>query len=419
MSPIPAEPLSGRRILLGITGSIAAYKGADLVRRVRELGAEVRVVMTQAATQFITPLTLQALSGHPVRMGLLDAEAEAGMDHIALARWAEAVLVAPASADFIARAVQGLADDLLATLCLATEASLAMAPAMNHQMWQHPATQANCEVLRRRGVHLWGPAEGEQACGEQGPGRMLEPQELVEHLRRLFTPKSLTDIRVLVSAGPTREALDPVRFISNRSSGKMGFAVAQAAAEAGAEVTLVSGPVALPTPLGVRRRNGVSAQEMLQAVLAEAPHHDIFIAVAAVADYRPVERFTHKLKKGLDRLELVLERTPDIVSSVTAFVSAPFTVGFAAETGDLEVNARAKLRAKGLDMIAANRVGETAEGFEGEENALTVFWQGGEVVLSRARKLYLARQLMAIVAERFHAKNNSGQIGYCPQGHGY
>jgi phosphopantothenoylcysteine decarboxylase/phosphopantothenate--cysteine ligase len=409
MSPIPAEPLSGRRILLGITGSIAAYKGADLVRRVRELGAEVRVVMTQAATQFITPLTLQALSGHPVRMGLLDAEAEAGMDHIALARWAEAVLVAPASADFIARAVQGLADDLLATLCLATEASLAMAPAMNHQMWQHPATQANCEVLRRRGVHLWGPAEGEQACGEQGPGRMLEPQELVEHLRRLFTPKSLTDIRVLVSAGPTREALDPVRFISNRSSGKMGFAVAQAAAEAGAEVTLVSGPVALPTPLGVRRRNGVSAQEMLQAVLAEAPHHDIFIAVAAVADYRPVERFTHKLKKGLDRLELVLERTPDIVSSVTAFVSAPFTVGFAAETGDLEVNARAKLRAKGLDMIAANRVGETAEGFEGEENALTVFWQGGEVVLSRARKLYLARQLMAIVAERFHAKNNSGQ----------
>jgi phosphopantothenoylcysteine decarboxylase/phosphopantothenate--cysteine ligase len=412
MSPsVLLEPLAGRRILVGITGSIAAYKSADLVRRVRELGAEVRVVMTRAATEFITPLTLQAVSGHPVRVGLLDAEAEVGMDHITLARWAEAVVVAPASADFIARAAHGFADDLLATLCLATTAPLVIAPAMNHQMWAHPATQANCDLLRERGVQIWGPAEGEQACGEQGPGRMLEPQALVEHLTRVFSPKHLSGVRVLVTAGPTREDIDPVRFISNRSSGKMGFAVAQAAGEAGAVVTLVSGPVVLPAPPGVRRRDVSTAEEMLEAVLSEAAHIDILISVAAVADYRPTARAPHKLKKGVARLDLELERAPDILTAIAASSPVPFVVGFAAETEDLRVNARVKLKAKHLDVIAANRVGAPAEGFESDENTLMVIWEGGEVALPRARKLHLARQLIAIVAERFHAGRSSQNPG--------
>lgn len=403
------EPLTGKHILLGITGSIAAYKSAELVRRLRELSAEVRVVMTQTATEFITPLTMQALSGAPVRVRLLDPEAEAGMDHIALARWADVVLIAPASANIIARLAHGLADDLLTTLCLASGAPLALAPAMNHQMWENAATAANCRLLlRERAVSIYGPAEGDHACGETGAGRMLEPAELIQHLTRLLTDPVLAGLRVVVTAGPTREDLDPVRFISNRSSGKMGFAIAQAAAEAGAAVTLVAGPTPLATPAAVKRVNVVSAAEMLAAVSAAISEAEVLISVAAVADYRPAVRAAHKLKKSAERLDLVLERTTDILATVAEMPDPPFTVGFAAETEDLEAAAREKLRAKHLDLIAANQVGGE-EGFEADENALLLLWDGGRKILGRAPKLHLARELIYVVAERYRAKSGSGQ----------
>ena len=401
--------LSGKNILLGVTGGIAAYKSAELVRQLREQGAGVRVVMTRGACEFITPLTLQALSGHPVHTELLDSGTEAAMGHIELARWADVLLVAPATADFMARLVQGRADDLLAAICLASESTLAVAPAMNRVMWESPATRDNVRLLQDRGVHIMGPAEGLLACGETGPGRLLEPAALVTALSGMFNSGLLAGRQVLVTAGPTREAIDPVRYISNRSSGRMGFAVAAAAAEAGAQVTLVSGPVSLETPPGVQRIDVETAQAMYEQVIEQAAACDIFIGVAAVADYRPASVAGQKIKKSAETMILELQRNPDILAAVAALTGGPFTVGFAAETGALEPNARGKLEAKGLDMIAANEVG-AGLGFETEENALQVFWKNGSVTLARTGKNKLARQLVATIAERFTGSRTGDNV---------
>ncbi len=404
--------MQGKRILLGVTGGIAAYKSPDLVRRLREQGAEVQVVMTAAAREFVTAATFQAVSGRPVRTDLWDAAAEAAMGHIELARWAELVLVAPASADFLARLSAGFGDDLLSTLCLATEAPIAVAPAMNRVMWANAATRANVATLLQRGVKVLGPAEGDQACGEVGAGRMLEPLELVDRAGMLLTVGGpLQGRRVLITAGPTRERIDPVRFISNRSSGKMGFAVAQAAREAGAEVILVSGPVSLATPAGVRRIDVESAGDMLNAVLSEVDRADIFISTAAVADYRPATPAEQKIKKTSDRMDLSMERTPDVLATVAARPDRPFVVGFAAETESVEQNARAKLVKKNLDMIAANEVGHD-KAFDCEDNQLVVLWRAGRRELAKASKMTLARQLVAIIAESYSAARN----GYVQRG---
>ena len=396
-----------QRILLGVTGGIAAYKSAELVRRLRDAGAEVQVVMTEAATAFITPMTLQALSGRPVRTGLMDPQAEAAMGHIELARWAECILIAPASADFLARLAHGLADDLLSTLCLASEAPLFLAPAMNRVMWQHPATRANCALLAARGATLLGPAEGSQACGETGPGRMLEPNDLVQ---ALTTPTSQTDLRgltVLITAGPTREPLDPVRFLTNRSSGKMGYAVARAAQAAGARVILVSGPVHLDPPPSVTCLRVERAEEMREAVMAQVDGADVFIATAAVADYRPAAQATGKIKKSDGALSLVLEPTPDILAEVAALQRRPFTVGFAAETERMAEYAEDKRRRKNLDLIAANRVDDQGMGFDSDDNALTVFWEGGSRELPRQPKTRLAVALVELIAERLHSSRSA------------
>ena len=395
--------MQGKRILLGVTGGIAAYKSADLVRRLSERGAEVQVVMTAAAREFVGPVTFQALSGRPVRAQLWDAAAEAAMGHIELARWADMVLVAPASADFLARLAGGHADDLLATLCLATEAPIAVAPAMNRIMWANAATAANVSTLRQRGVHVWGPAEGEQACGETGEGRMLESTELADRID-LLLPRNgpLQGRRVLITAGPTRERIDPVRFISNRSSGKMGFAVAQAAREAGAEVVLVAGPVSLATPAGVRRVDVESADSMLAAVLQEVAGADIFISTAAVADYRPANPHDQKIKKTTNTLDINMERTADVLATVAARTDRPFVVGFAAETESVEQNARAKLLKKNLDMIAANEVGDNKV-FECEDNHLIVLWRNARRDLGKGSKLALARELVRLIAESYAA----------------
>lgn len=396
-----AHPLHGERVLLGVSGGIAAYKAADLVRRLREAGAEVRVVMTEGAQRFVAPLTFQALSGHPVRDSLWDEHAEAAMGHIELARWATRVLVAPASADAIARLAHGLAGDLLGTLCLATDAPLAIAPAMNRLMWAHPATQANIDMLRARGVEVVGPGEGDQACGEVGAGRMLEPTQIVAALAALRVDAArFAGRRVLITAGPTREDIDPVRYIGNRSSGKMGFALAAAAAAMGARVTLVAGPVALATPAGVSRVDVRSAAQMREAVLAALPEQDVFIAAAAVADYMPAQAAADKIKKTGESLTLELVRTPDILAEVAARAERPFTVGFAAETRDIEAYARDKLVRKRLDMIAANRVGLPGLGFEADDNALSVYWDGGAMQIGIAPKPLVARRLLQLIADR-------------------
>jgi phosphopantothenoylcysteine decarboxylase/phosphopantothenate--cysteine ligase len=392
------------RILLGVTGGIAAYKSADLVRRLGERGAEVQVVMTAGARQFVTPLTFQALSGRPVRSDLWDESAEAAMGHIELARWASHVLVAPASADFMARLAHGLADDLLTTVCLATDAPIAVAPAMNRLMWANAATQANVATLRERGVAVLGPGVGGQACGETGPGRMLEPEELIASLWSGPRGGALAGRKVLITAGPTRERIDPVRFITNRSSGKMGFAVAEAARAAGAEVVLVSGPVNLATPAGVRRVDVESAEQMLESVREQLPGTDVFVAAAAVSDYRPVQAAAEKIKKTSDSIVLALSRTTDILATVAGGSPRPFVVGFAAETQNVERNALAKLDAKRLDMIAANQVGDGLA-FDCEDNALTVYWPGGKRELARAPKRRLADELVAVIAERFAARD--------------
>jgi len=389
------------RVLLGVTGGIAAYKSAELVRRLREQGAEVQVVMTEGARQFVGPLTFQALSGRPVRSDLWDATAEAAMGHIELARWAERIVIAPASADFLARLAHGHANDLLTTLCLATDAPIAVAPAMNRLMWANAATQANVATLRARGVTILGPAEGEQACGETGAGRMVEPAEIIAALSpRTNATGALAGRKVLLTAGPTRERIDPVRFITNRSSGKMGYAVAEAARDAGADVVIVSGPVNLPTPAGVRRVDVETAEQMMEAVRAHLPGTDIFIAAAAVSDYRPVQAAVEKIKKTSDSLMLAMSRTTDILATVAAGTLRPFVVGFAAETQNVERNALAKLEGKRLDMIAANQVGDRLA-FDCDDNALTVYWPGGKRELARAAKRDIAAGLVAVIAERY------------------
>jgi phosphopantothenoylcysteine decarboxylase/phosphopantothenate--cysteine ligase len=391
---------SKTRIVLGVTGGIAAYKSPDLVRRLLERGAEVQVVMTKSAQRFVSPMTFQAVSGRPTRSDLWDTAAEAAMGHIELARWAQIVLIAPASADFIARMAGGRADDLLTTLCVATEAPILLAPAMNRVMWANKATQANIETLVARGVRILGPGSGNQACGEIGVGRMWEPLKLAEAL--LEPPANaglLTGLNVLITAGPTRERLDPVRYLTNRSSGKMGFAVAAAAREAGAHVTIVSGPVQLQTPVGVTRINVESARDMYAAVHRHVADADVFIAAAAVADFQPVTIAKQKIKKQGGSVNLELEPAPDIIKSVADMQRRPFVVGFAAETNDVEDNARIKLKRKKLDMIAANQVGDGIA-FDCEDNALTVIWPGGKLEVARGPKIEVARELIALIAQR-------------------
>ncbi|MBM68898.1 MAG: bifunctional phosphopantothenoylcysteine decarboxylase/phosphopantothenate--cysteine ligase CoaBC [Haliea sp.] len=395
--------LFNRNVVLGVSGGIAAYKSAELIRQLKELGADVRVIMTRGAQEFITPLTLQALSGHPVHTDLLDAEAELGMGHIELARWADLLLIAPATADLIARLAGGRADDLLTTVTLATAAHKLIAPAMNQQMWRDPATAANIATLQDRGMSLVGPASGEQACGDVGPGRMEQPVNIALAAAGLFASGALAGRRVMITAGPTREALDPVRYLSNHSSGKMGYALARAAVDAGAQVTLVSGPVQLPTPDHVTRVDVVSAADMLEACMARVDDCDLFIACAAVADYRPVRVAAQKIKKDAAGITLELERNADILATVSAHAQAPFTVGFAAETQEVERYARDKLERKHLDMIVANDVSDTAIGFNSDHNAVTVLWQSGSQALAQASKASIARELISLIAQRMEA----------------
>ena len=399
------------RVLLGVTGGIAAYKSPDLVRRLMERGADVQVVMTKAAQRFVSPMTFQAVSGHPARSDLWDSTAEAAMGHIELARWAQIVLIAPASADFIARMAGGRADDLLSTLCIATEAPVMLAPSMNRVMWANKATQANVATLVSRGIRILGPASGNQACGEIGAGRMLEPLKLAETLLEPPTNAGLlAGLNVLITAGPTRERLDPVRYLTNRSSGKMGFAVAEAAREAGAHVTVVAGPVQLPTPAGVTRINVESARDMYAAVHRQVGDTDIFIAAAAVADFQPVSVAKQKIKKQGGSVNLELEAAPDIIKSVADMAKRPFVVGFAAETNDVEDNARIKLKRKKLDMIAANQVGDGLA-FDCEDNALTVIWPGGKMEVARGPKIDVARELIALIAKRMPPPDGSPRRG--------
>lgn len=392
-------------VLLGISGGIAAYKAPDLVRRLRERGADVQIVMTTSAEEFVTATALQAVSGRQLRSNLWDKDAEAAMSHIELARWADVVLIAPATAEVMARIVSGAAPDLLTTICLATEAPIALAPAMNHIMWNNVATQANREVLEQRGIHILGPGVGSQACGETGAGRMLEPDEIAATVFSLTGGKGgglLEGRAVVVTAGPTREAIDPVRYITNRSSGKMGYAMASAAAAAGADVILISGPVNIAASPGVELRVVETAEEMYSATHEVIGEADIFIAAAAVADYRPAKVGTQKIKKNDKSLSLDLVRCPDILASVAKLPRPPFTVGFAAETENLEKNARSKLQKKRLDMIIVNRVG-TGSGFDRDDNTVSVLWTGGERNFPTASKLDLARDLIELVAEHFYA----------------
>ena len=399
--------LSDQHIVLGITGGIAAYKSAELVRRLVDHGAEVQVVMTDAAKAFIAPLTLQALSGRPVRDSLLDPSAESGMGHIEIARWADRLVVAPASADFIARLAGGMASDLLATVCLATSAPIALAPAMNQGMWRKSATQRNLATLKADGITMLGPNSGEQACGDVGPGRMVEPAEIISHLTNPEKARVLDGVNVMITAGPTWEALDPVRVLSNHSSGKMGYAVAAAAVSAGATVTLVSGPTALDPPPGIQYRSIQSAEEMLAAVERDIDTCDVFIGVAAVADYRPARSEASKIKKQADAITLELVRTPDILARVAQQVKRPFTVGFAAETDQAIENAREKLHNKGLDLIAVNQVDETNSPFGSDENRLVLISQTDEIDLGRDSKTVLAEHLISEIARRYHDQHST------------
>ena len=385
-----------KRVLVGVTGGIAAYKSAELVRRLKDRDCDVRVVMTQAAEAFITPLTMQAVSGHPVHRHLLDADAESGMGHIELARWAELVVIAPATANFIAKLARGQADDLLSTLVLATEAELAVAPAMNQQMWQHASTAENLETLKQRNVQVIGPGSGDQACGEVGPGRMTEPDEIATILCGDPAERLLAGVEVLITAGPTWEAIDPVRGVTNHSSGKMGYALAQAASDFGAAVTLVSGPVHLETPDGVRRVDVESALDMHRAVVDHLGGVDIFIGVAAVADFRPVKAAEQKIKKTEDREGMVIEMTknPDILASVAAMEDPPFTVGFAAETEDAINNARLKLEKKRVNIVAANSVGGEQSAFGSDQNTVTLVHRNGEIEIPPGDKYTVAVHML-------------------------
>ena len=398
--------LAGKRIILGVTGGISAYKAAFLVRLLKKNGADVRIVMTNNATKFVTPLTFQALSSNTVYTELLDFDSQMAMSHIELARWADLILVAPASANFLAKYAFGFAEDLLSTICLAADSPVAVAPSMNKQMWLNVATQDNVKKISERGIHILGPAIGEQACGEDGLGRMFEPEEIVKHTANIFQTNILTGSRLLVTAGPTREAIDPIRFLSNRSSGRMGYAVATAAIEAGADVTLISGPVDLQAT-GIDKIIYVtSAEEMQESVMKKISTADIFISAAAVADFRVQKKSEQKIKKSRDVKELIIEKTPDILSHVSELNNAPFTVGFAAETEDLEFNAQKKMHLKNLDMIAANQVGDGV-GIDSEENALTVFWKTGSKQLPLTSKTKLARKLIKLIASQYNEKNSN------------
>ena len=396
-------------VVLGITGGIAAYKAPDLVRRLRERGAEVQIVMTSSAEEFVTATALQAVSGEPIRSNLWDIEAEAAMSHIELARWADMVLIAPATAEVMARIVSGGAPDLLTTICLATEAPIALAPAMNHVMWSNPATQSNREVLEERGIHIIGPGVGSQACGETGAGRMLKTDLIAATVFNLTGGKGeglLEGRTVVITAGPTREVIDPVRYITNRSSGKMGYAIASAAVAQGASVILVSGPVNISEPPGIDVVNVESAEEMYAATHEAIGDADIFIAAAAVADYRPTNILQQKIKKNNEGMSLELVRCPDILTSVAALDAPPFTVGFAAETENVIEYARGKLEKKNLDMIVANRVGRDC-GFDYDDNTATVLWRDGEKAFPKSSKVDLARKLIELAAEHFYAVSAS------------
>ncbi|MGH1431595.1 MAG: bifunctional phosphopantothenoylcysteine decarboxylase/phosphopantothenate--cysteine ligase CoaBC [Neptuniibacter sp.] len=398
------QRLTNKQVVLGISGGIAAYKSAELTRLLKGAGADVRVVMTPSATEFITPLTLQALSGNPVHQHLLDTEAEAAMGHIELAKWADLILIAPASANLMARLTAGQGDDLLTTICLATEAPICLAPAMNQAMWKDSGTQENAEKLISRGIKLFGPGVGEQACGDTGPGRMLEPEEIVQETANQFETGSLTGKTLFITAGPTREAMDPVRYISNHSSGKMGYAIAEAAAEAGASVKLISGPVNIKAPERTQLIKVESAEEMLSASLEGLENCDIFIAAAAVADYRPTAIAEHKIKKGTEEImELHLVKNPDIVATVAGSSPKPYTVGFAAETKDVLNYARGKLERKGLDLIIANDVSRSDIGFNSDENAVTVISQQDTLELPQASKRQLAGSLIELIAAQYKA----------------
>lgn len=411
--------MNTKKVLLGITGGIAAYKSAELCRLLVKAGADVRVVMTAGAKAFMQPLTFQALTGHEVRDSLLDEKAEAGMGHIELARWADVVVIAPATADFMAHMAHGFAHDLLTTLCLATAAPIALVPAMNQQMWLKNITQKNVAALASyslsQPVLIWGPDQGSQACGDVGPGRMLEPATIASRIQSLLSesmpchvePSSssiLSEKCLLITAGPTREPIDPVRYISNHSSGKMGYALAEAAVALGAKVILISGPVSLPTPANVRRVDVSSAQEMHTEVLAHVAQADIFIATAAVADYRPEVMATQKIKKNAEDMTIQLTRNPDIISAVAALTAPPFTVGFAAETTDVINYAKGKLLKKKLDLIIANDVSRADIGFNSENNEATALWSGGELPLGLASKSVIAERILAVIGDRLMKK---------------
>jgi len=387
--------LTNKRVLLGITGGIAAYKCAELTRLLIKAGAEVRVGMTRAATEFITPLTMQALSGQRVHLDLLDSDAEAAMGHIELARWADLVLIAPATADFIARITQGQADDILSTMVLATSAKIAIAPAMNQAMWADDSTMTNLNVLVDRGYHIFGPAKGEQACGDVGPGRMMEPAQLLELSASLFETGELAGKSFVITGGPTQEAIDPVRFISNHSSGKMAYALAAEAVAAGAKVTLISGPVNLPTPESVKRIDVISAAQMLAATHEAMADCDVFIGVAAVADYRPAEIAAQKIKKSDEQMQLTLIKNPDIISEVAQLEEKPFVVGFAAETNDIVSNGKDKLKRKGLDMLFANNATET---FSSDSIVVTALTEISETELKAGNKNVVARHMLQLIA---------------------
>ncbi|WNO09313.1 bifunctional phosphopantothenoylcysteine decarboxylase/phosphopantothenate--cysteine ligase CoaBC [Teredinibacter sp. KSP-S5-2] len=393
--------LTNKNVLLGVTGGIAAYKSAELIRRLSELGADVRVVMTRAAQEFITPLTMQALSGNPVHTDLLDVAAEAAMGHIQLARWADIIIIAPCTADFIAKLATGEGSDLLSTVCLAAKSDLAIAPAMNQAMWGHQATQANLAQLIDRGVKVWGPASGEQACGDVGLGRMLEPSEIASCAEACFDSGVLAGKKVVLTAGPTREAIDPVRYISNHSSGKMGYALARAAAEAGAQTILISGPTNLPPPADVEFIAVESAEQMNAAVMARIENAQVFIGAAAVADYRPVQCAAAKLKKtASETMSIELTKNPDIIAGVAETNQVACVIGFAAETDNLLEYARAKRVNKKLDMVIANDVSQPGIGFNSDNNNVTVIDANGETEIAGLSKYQLAKQLIQLIAQK-------------------
>lgn len=394
--------LTNKRIILGVTGGIAAYKSAELVRRLQDQGAQVRVVMTPGAEEFVRPLTMQALSGHPVFTGLLDEKAEAGMGHIELAKWGDLLLIAPASADFIANMVHGRADSLLGAIYLATPALVSVAPAMNHEMWKHPATSDNVDTLRDRQVHVIGPDSGIQACGDIGPGRMVGPEIIVDQISEFFKTGELQGIRVVITAGPTREALDPVRYVSNYSSGKMGYAIASAAIDAGALVTLISGPVNLIEPEGCKFLSVVSAEEMLSAVLEVSESAHIFIGAAAVSDYKIESISEEKIKSNDETLTLTLRKSPDIIQSVAKKYEHLFVVGFAAESNNLEGYAKEKLEKKGLDAIIANDISRSDIGFNSDSNEVSWIDKNSSLIFSKRSKTQLARDIIQQILKSFH-----------------